>query len=66
MRAISSGGNGSPWALAVSVNSGDGQPMWLRSMMSEGRSSSAMPRRMAASSSSTSLAASPMSSTCQL
>ena len=55
----------SPCAAAVSVYFGDGNPMWLRSTMTLGRSASAMPSRIARSSASRSLAISPASMTCQ-
>ena len=70
MALISSAPNGEPWAAAVSVSLGDGQPMWLRSTRSVGLASgpsagTSMASRMAASSASTSLAISPRFRTCQ-
>ncbi len=62
---ISSSPSGDPWAAAVSVLCGEGQPMWLRSRIIDGLSSTAMARRSAASRASVSLATSPMSSVCQ-
>ena len=56
---------GLPWASAVSVLWGEGQPMWLRSRINDGLSSTAMARRSAASMASVSLATSPMLSVCQ-
>ena len=46
-KAISSAPSGSPCASLVSVRWGEGQPMWLRSTSSDGRSASAMARRSA-------------------
>ena len=65
VRRISSVPKGSPCALLVSVRCGEGQPMWLRSTMSDGLSSTAMARRSARSSATVSLATSPTVSTSQ-
>ena len=64
MTSISSAPNGLPWAAAVSVSFGEGQPMWLRRTRRVGLASgvsagSSSASRMAASSASTSLAISP-------
>jgi hypothetical protein len=61
---ISSAPKGDPWAAAVSVNFGEGHPMWLRRTSRVGLASGpsvgySMASRMAASSPSTSLAISP-------
>ena len=42
---ISSSPRGLPWAAAVSVLCGEGQPMWLRNRIIDGLSSTAMARR---------------------